>query len=215
MRKDLNIVDFLTQVPWWAYVASSIICYITLQYVIPYFETQGELVNEIHVSLGPVLAPVVALALLSPVTLSFLRSSRKRRLHDLREEISSIQELSWLQFKELTAEAYRRRGYLILASDPYIADPDIDLVMRKSANLYLLQARYWRNRKVGLREVKKLLTLMHAKQASGIFLLTTGIFTREALRFAVGRPITLIDGIQLVELLADIRNNEMLQNSTQ
>jgi restriction endonuclease Mrr len=45
---------------------------------------------------------------------------------------------------------------------------------------------------------------MHAKQASGVFLLTTGIFTREARQYALGRPITLIDGIELVKLLGNI-----------
>ncbi len=94
-----------------------------------------------------------------------------------------------------------------MENDPYTSDASVDLVMRKSANLYLLQSRYWRNRKVGLREVKKLSSLMHEKQASGIFLLTTGIFTKNARRFAIGRPINLVDGIQLVELLDDIKKN--------
>lgn len=214
MRKELNIIDFLAQVPWWLYVSLSAICYITLQYVIPHFQTQGVLVNEVHVSLGPVLAPVVAVALLSPVTFSFLKSNRRQKLHELREEIKSIQDLSWTQFREITAEAYRQAGYLILDNGPYAEDRNIDLVMRKSANLFLLQARYWCNRKIGLREVKKLFSLMHEKQASGVFLLTTGIFTIEARRYAVGRPITLVDGIQLVELLADIDINNPPQRQT-
>jgi restriction system protein len=75
-------------------------------------------------------------------------------------------------------------------------------------------SRYWRNRKVGLREVKKLSALMHEKQASGIFLLTTGTFTKNARRFAIGRPINLIDGIQLVELLDDIKKNEPPPNAS-
>jgi len=209
MRKDLNILDFLAQVPWWLYVASSAICYIILQFVIPHFQAQGILVNEVNVSLGPVLAPVVAVALLSPVSISFLKRNRRQKLHELRDKIKSIQELSWPQFRELTAEAYRRSGYLILDSGPYVDDPSIDLVMRKSANLYFVQARYWCNRKIGLREVKKLFSLMQEKHASGVFLLTTGIFTREARSYAVGRPITLVNGIQLVELLADIKNKNL------
>ena len=74
------------------------------------------------------------------------------------------------------------------------------------ANLFLLQSRYWRNKKIGLREVKKLFSLMHEKQASGVFLLTTGIFTNEARHYAAGRPITLVDGIELVELLGKVKS---------
>lgn len=214
MRKDLNIFDFLAQIPWWLCVTLSASFYLLLQYGIPYFENQGSLVNEAHISLGPVFAPVVALAFLAPVTFSFLKSSRKKKLHDLREEIKSIQELSWQQFNEQVSEAYGNAGYLILENDPFTSDPSFDLVMRKSANLYLLQSRYWRNRKLGLREVKKLFSLMHEKQASGIFLLTTGIFTKEARRYAIGRPINLVDGIELMELLDSIKANEPAPNTS-
>ena len=207
MKKDLNIFDFLAQIPWWVSVTLSASFYLLLQYVLPYFENQSALVNEVHVSLAPVFAPVVALALLAPVTFSFLKSSRKKKLHDLREEIKTIQELSWKQFSEQVAEAYGNMDYLILKND-FTTDPSVDLVLRKSANLYLLQSRYWRNRKIGLREVRKLYTLMHNKQASGIFLLTTGIFSREARRYAIGRPINLIDGIQLVELFDSVKEHK-------
>ena len=214
MRKDLNIFDFLAQIPWWVSVTLSASFYLLLQYVIPYFENQGALVNEVHVSLGPVFAPVIALAFLAPVTFSFLKSTRRKKLHDLREEIKSIQELSWPQLKEQVAEAYGHAGYLVLENDHFTSDPSVDLVMRKSANLYLLQSRYWRNRKLGRREVKNLFSLMHEKQASGIFLLTTGIFTKEARRYAIGRPINLIDGIQLVELLDNVKKNEPAPSTT-
>jgi len=52
-----------------------------------------------------------------------------------------------------------------------------------------------------------MLSLMHEKQASGVFLLTTGIFTYEARHYAVGKPITLLDGIDLVELLGKVSCN--------
>lgn len=207
MKKDLNIIDFLAQIPWWVSVTISASFYVLLKFIVPYFETQSTLVNEVHISLGPFLAPVVALALLSPITFSFLKSNRKKKLHDLQEEIQSIQELSWLQFKELVAEAYRRTGYILMENSTFTADPSVDLVMRKSANLYLVQCRYWQNRKLGLREVKNLLSLMHEKQASGVFLITTGIFTYEARYYAAGRPITLLDGIDLVELLDKAHSN--------
>jgi restriction system protein len=207
MRKDLNIIDFLAQIPWWVSVTLSASFYLLLKFIVPYFETQSRLVNEVHVSLGPVFAPVVALALLSPVTFSLLKSNRKKKLQALKEEIQAIQELSWQEFKGLVAEAYRRTGYTIMESSTFTADPSVDLVIRKSANLYLVQCRYWQNRKLGLREAKNLFSLMHDKQASGVFLLTTGIFTNEARHYAAGRPINLVDGIELVELLGKVDRN--------
>ena len=202
MKKNLNLFDFLAQIPWWVSISLSLFFYVLLKFVVPYFDAQAILVNEVHVSLGPVFAPVVALALLSPVTFSLLRSSRKKKLHDLKNELQAIQELSWHDLKTQVSEAFRSRGYIIMESSAFTADPSIDLVMRKSANLYLVQCRYWLNRKLGIREVKNLYSLMHDKHASGVFLLTTGIFSNEARHYAAGRPINLVDGIELVELLA-------------
>ena len=202
MKKNLNLFDFLAQIPWWVSISLSLFFYVLLKFVVPYFDAQAILVNEVHVSLGPVFAPVVALALLSPVTFSLLRSSRKKKLHDLKNELQAIQELSWHDLKTQVSEAFRSRGYIIMESSAFTADPSIDLVMRKSANLYLVQCRYWLNRKLGIREVKNLYSLMHDKHASSVFLLTTGIFSNEARHYAAGRPINLVDGIELVELLA-------------
>lgn len=207
MKKNLNLIDFLAQVPWWVSVTLSAFFYVFFKFVVPHFESQFSMVNEVHVSLGPVIAPVIALALLSPVTFSLIKSNRKRKLRDLKEEIQSIQELSWQIFKVRVAEAYSRTGYTILESSAFTADPSVDLIMRKGAKLYLLQCRYWQNRKLGIREVKNILTLMHAKQASGVFLLTTGFFTNEARHFAAGRPVNLVDGIELVELLSNAPPN--------
>ena len=202
MRKDLNISEFLAQIPWWVSVSLSVSFYVLFKFIIPHFENQSTLVNEVNISFGPVVAPVIALAFLAPVSFSLLKQNRKKKLHDLKREIQSIQELSWQQFKELVAEAYRESGYLILENSTFTADPCVDLVMRKGANLYLVQCRYWQNRKLGIREVKNIFALMHAKQASGVFLLTTGIFTTEARHYVAGRPVNLVDGIELVELLA-------------
>lgn len=207
MKKDLNVIDFLAQIPWWINVALSASLYVLLKFAVPYFETQSTLVNEVHVSLAPLFAPVIALALLSPISFSLLKSNRKKKLNGLKDEIQSIQGLQWQQFKELVAEAYRHSGFILMENSTFTADPRVDIVMRKSANLYLVQCRYWQNRKLGIREVKNLLGLMHEKQASGCFLLTTGVFTYEARHYAAGRPINLLDGIELVELLGKVHGN--------
>jgi len=204
MRKKLHLIDFLAQIPWWLSVALSVSFYILLKFGVPYFETQFSLLNEVHLSLGPVFAPVVALALLSPVAFSLLKSNRRKKLLDLKEEIQAIQDLSWPDFKKLVTEAYVRSGFSNMENSAFTSDPSVDLVMRKGANLYLVQCRYWQNRKLGKREVKNLIVLMHSKQASGAFLLTTGIFTNEARHYAAGGPINLVDGIELVKLLGKV-----------
>ena len=110
-RKDLNIIEFLSQVPWWFFASVSVLAYILLAFIVPLFEQQGTLINEVHVSLGPAFAPVVALALLAPASFSILSSSRrKKKLHELQRDLQAIQTLSHKQFENLVAEAYGRIG---------------------------------------------------------------------------------------------------------
>jgi restriction system protein len=207
MKKNLNFIEFLAQIPWWVSVSLSALFYVFLKFALPAIQSQSNLVSEVDMSLGPALAPVVALALLSPLSFSLLRSGRRKKLHALKEEIEKLQELSWTQFRDLAVEAYRKKGYTVMEKGNFQNDPAVDIVLRKGANLYLLQCRYWLNSKLRKREVKNLYALMHARQASGAFLLTTGIFTREARHYAVVRPITLVEGIKLVELFSEVQES--------
>lgn len=200
--KDLNFLDFLSQVPWWIYVSISSVAYFVLTYIVPLFEQQGSLVNELHVSLGPAFAPVVALALLAPASFSLLNSGRKKKkLHDLQREIQAIQTLSHKQFESLVAEAYDRLGYLVLEHSAFEEDQGVDLVLRKSANLYLVRCRNRQSREIGVEVVRRMYSLMYDRQASGAIIITSGAFSRDALRFAADKPIELLDGRQLVELI--------------
>ena len=205
MRKDLNIIDFLAQIPWWISVFLSATFYVLLKFIVPYFETQSSLVNEVHVSLGPVFAPVVALAFLSPVTFSLLRFNRRKKLENLKKKSKQFRNSHGRSLRNWWLRLTGQGGYIILENSTFTSDPSVDLVMRKGANLYLVQCRYWQNRKLGKREVKNLFSLMHDKQASGVFLLTTGIFTNEARHYAANRPINLVDGIELVELMGKVQ----------
>ncbi len=207
MKKNLSFIEFLAQVPWWVSVSLAAVFYVMLKFTLPALQSQSSLVSEVDMSLGPALAPVVALAFLSPLGFTLFRSGRRKKLHALKDEITALQALSWSQFRDLAAEAYREKGYTVMEGTIYRDDPAVDIVLRRGANLYLVQCRYWQNSKLRKREVKKLLTLMHARQASGAFLLTTGIFTSEARHYAVERPITLVDGIELVELLSGVRDS--------
>jgi restriction system protein len=202
MKKNLDFIEFLAQVPWWISVSLATLFYVSLKFALPALQSQSSLVSEVDMSLGPALAPVVALAFLAPLGFSLLRSGRRKKLRALKGEIEALQALPWPHFRGLVVEAYRKKGYTVMEGNIYEDDPAVDIVLRRGANLYLVQCRYWQNSTLRKREVKNLFALMHARQASGAFLLTTGIFTSEARHYAVERPITLVDGIEIVELLS-------------
>ena len=48
---------------------------------------------------------------------------------------------------------------------------------------------------------------MTAEKAVSVAIVTSGIFTKEAEKFASGKPIDLIDGPQLVSLIRDVQTS--------
>ena len=71
-----------------------------------------------------------------------------------------------------------------------------DLVLKKDGNLFLVQCKQWRSYKVDVRVVREMYGVMTAKQANGVIIITSGLFTQEAKSFATDKPIDLVEGNQ-------------------
>jgi restriction system protein len=89
------------------------------------------------------------------------------------------------------------------------ADGGIDLILTKpgqhGGEKFLVQCKQWRAFKVGVTVVRELYGVMAAQGAAGGFVVTSGRFTDEAISFASGRNVKLIDGTQLHQILKSAR----------
>ena len=151
------------------------------------------------------VAPFVALVLLIPAPIAALNSWRKRRLLDSQKGIESIRALGWREFEQLVGEAYRRQGYKVAENTTAGPDEGIDLVLKKDGALVLVQCKQWKSAKVGVNIVRELLGVMMAKDATCGILITSGVFTQEAKNFAASKPIDLVDGTQLLQLIGNVQ----------
>lgn len=125
---------------------------------------------------------------------------QRRRLHEhvaARPAASALNEMSWQEFEMLVGEAFRHKGYAVSEIGGGGADGGVDLVLNKGREKYLVQCKQWRAYKVGVPVVRELYGVMAASGAAGGFVVTSGSFTQEAVDFAVGRNIELLDGTHL------------------
>jgi restriction system protein len=150
-------------------------------------------------------APFVALVLLLPAPISAYRSWRKRRLLDSQKGLDSIRSLGWREFEELVGEAYRWQGYAVTENNTAGPDEGIDLVLKKDGGLVLVQCKQWQSTKVGVNIVRELLGVMTAKHATSGILITSGVFTQEAKNFVADKPIDLVEGNQLLQLIGNVQ----------
>ncbi len=115
-----------------------------------------------------------------------VRSNRKQ----------SVESLSWRQFEEVCHEMFRRKGYTVIGTRDG-PDGGIDLRIRRDGEEAIVQCKHWRKRKVGVNIVREQLGIMTADNATRGYVVTSGKFTTEAIAFAKGKPITLVDGANL------------------
>lgn len=203
-RKNEGILDDLVKAPWWVSVILSVVAYVSLKLLAPLIESEN-IVYKMLLAAAPPVAPYLAFILLVPAPISFLISFRKKKLLDKQKNLKSIRSISWKEFEELVAEAYRRKGYSVVENDGAGPDGGVDLVLRKGGNLFLVQCKQWRSSKVNVQVVREMYGVMTAKHAHGAIIITSGLFTQEAKNFAADKPIDLVEGNQLAVLIGSVQ----------
>jgi restriction system protein len=70
----------------------------------------------------------------------------------------------------------------------------VDLILTQGTERFIVQCKQWRAQQVPVSIVRELYGVMAAQQAAGGYVVTSGRFTKDAIAFAEGRNIELIDG---------------------
>ncbi len=109
--------------------------------------------------------------------------------------------LFWTDFEKVIAHGFSTHGFSAqLTADG--ADGGVDIVLEREGQRFLVQAKHWRARTVGVEVLRVLYGVMCADGAAGGYVVTSGGFTKAASDFARGKPIWLISGQRLRDLLA-------------
>ena len=211
-RKNQSIINQLVVCPWWISLAMAIILFTILKFVLPVFSFNNWVFSAFAKAASG-FAPLVGILLLITATVAALNQFRKGKMLESVSGSESIQSLSWREFEELVAEAFRRKGYFVLENPEKGPDGGVDLKLRKNGNLILVQCKHWKSRKVGVKTVRELYGVMAAKQASAGILATFGAFTEDAKEFATGKSIQLIAGNQLLKLISSVQKNQQISKS--
>lgn len=128
---------------------------------------------------------------------------RLKRADFLRQrlDIDWLNALSWREFEQQVAEVYRDRGYRVEQLGGSGPDGGVDFRLKKDGLTTVVQCKRWKTYKVGVQPVRELFGAMAAEKADRAIFITSGIYTQEAVRFGEGKPIDLVDGAQLAEML--------------
>ena len=116
-------------------------------------------------------------------------------------DIQWVRGLSWQDFERQMAEVYRQKGYQVEETGGGGADGGVDLKLRKDGLTTVVQCKHWKTWKVNIKPVRELFGVMTAEGADLAIFITSGRYTSDALKFAAGKPIELIDQHGFLDLV--------------
>lgn len=112
-----------------------------------------------------------------------------------------IDDLHWEKFEHLVADVYRRNGYRVVSRAKSGADGGVDFRAVRRGKQYIVQCKRW-SRRVGVPVVREMAGLLAAeRRVNGVIIVTNNDFTREAVAFADGKPIELVNGAKLQRMM--------------
>lgn len=129
------------------------------------------------------------------------RMARMRRLYRQRV-YADLAALSWVQFEQVIADAFRRHGYRVRETGGRNqADGGVDVVLHRGGETTIVQAKHWRRDRVGVTLVRELYGVQQAMHADHGMFVVLGRYTADAQAFAAQTGVTLIDGEQLLAII--------------
>jgi restriction system protein len=150
-------------------------------------------------------APFAGFVLIAIAIISALRSLANRRMLDRQTGIHSLCALPWKQFEDLLGEAYRRQGSKVTETLGGGADGGVDLVLQRSGKVTLVQCKRWKDGRVPVEIVRELYGVLMHRRADAAKLVATTNFTSQAITFAKGTPIELVDSTALLDLIRSVQ----------
>lgn len=201
-RKDGLIEEILVgfaELPFWMSAVGAAFVYLFLTYI-PSLLSRTSVVGRMFADFFATVAPWCAAAILFAGLVGVVRRHWRRLLFSQATSLAAIRRMGWPEFEILVGEAYRRQGYVVNERGGRQADGGVDLELVRGSERVIVQCKHWLNRQVPVQRVRELLGVVTAEGADRGILVATNGFTRDAVSFAAGKPLELVDGQTLLRM---------------
>lgn len=195
-RRGSKGLPWIATVPWPAGLMIGLVGFLVIRYGL------GD--SQLAKAFAPFAWAVLLMCWIGALA-SFIASAKRKQLLDAQTGIESLGAMTWQQFEVLVGEAFRRRGYSVEENGLGGADGGIDLILTKDGRRKMVQCKQWRSQQVGVAIVREMWGLANHHRVDGIKIVSLGEYTDDAAAFAKGKPIELINGAALLDLIDQVK----------
>ncbi|MGV3772102.1 MAG: restriction endonuclease [Verrucomicrobiales bacterium] len=188
-----------TYVPPWLSIPVAGICYVVIA------NSVNAKIAPTHHIFGHLLAGMVAMACLAGGVSGFLIRKKKAALVKTNITIETVNGFTWQEFEKLVGLVFSARGYSVEHTGGGGADGGVDLRLRKDGETVLVQCKRWKVFKVGVKPIREFYGVMTSEGVDRGIFVSSGVYTKEALEFAEGKPLEIIDGAQFAEMVRAVQ----------
>lgn len=223
-----DLIEFASLLPWWAGLILAVISFIVLSQIAN-TETQtmdgvsqiGQYASQqlyiVFAKIGQIFLPF---AFTVGAIISAIKQRKRSNLFSSveilepdnhfgsnRVGVNAISNMSWQEFEMVVSEFFRKQGYSVLESGGGGPDGGVDLRLKKDNKKIIVQCKHWKTSKVGVQVVREQLGIKTAEAADGVIIVTSGLYTNDAIKFANEQDIILIDGEKLKEIITKTKRS--------
>lgn len=227
-----DFIDVVSLLPWWAGLLLGLISFVLLHHfagteIKPMRDTSqmsNQITGQLFVTFAKFGQFIMPFCFVVGALLSAIKQKKREKLFSSVENyqhyeksihnrtiVDPIKNMSWQEFEMLISEFFRKQGYSVAENNGAGPDGGVDLRIKRDNKTILVQCKHWKTFKVGVNIVREQLGIKTAEGADGVIIVTSGLFTDEAINFANQQNISLLNGSDLNEIISR-RKEEMPAN---
>ena len=115
-----------------------------------------------------------------------------------------LKELDDSEFDKLIVMLFKQRGYSVSAEKQ---NDCVDVVLKTNAETTFVQYRHWREYEVDVAVIEEFHAAMESESIPHGIIITTGLFTQDALDYSYGKHMLLINGVDLSQMVSALSDS--------
>ena len=139
------------------------------------------------------------------------QEKQRRAVAEKAKDRKYLLYMSPRDFEQHVGDLFAALGYAVTLT-PASGDEGVDAYLQKNGRQAIVQCKHLARHAVSRPDLQRFFGVLQDKRADEGFFFTTGRFSAEAMEFAKGKPIHLIDLQKLVDMASGVFTEEFIRS---